>query len=92
MDATSKESLQVGNAAKMYAALKEIQADVKVWNSIYANELQAAVRDAREVFIRESSYVETLIKAAVIAETKRQRNELLALAVKTLESGNDAEK
>lgn len=59
-----------------------------VWHSIYAAAQEAEVRAAREDLCRESSYVATLIKAAIIAETKRQRNELLALAVKTLESGN----
>lgn len=59
-----------------------------VWYSVYAEELKAEAQAAREDLCRESSYVATLIKAAVIAETKGQRNELLALAVKTLESGN----
>lgn len=32
MDTTGKKSIQVGNAAKMYQALKEIQAIITVYN------------------------------------------------------------
>lgn len=56
-----------------------------VWHSIFAEELKAAARAAREDLCRESSYVATLIRASLGTENAKQRDELLVLAIITLE-------
>lgn len=56
-----------------------------VWYSVYAEELKAEAQAAREDLSREAAYVATLIKASLEAKNARQHDELLALAIITLE-------